>query len=107
MSSKLMKKSKKQQQKSPPMMSLPLALPAPSVRKRAWHTYWKYAFWILPLSIILASYLLIFKDLPSPTSLGRYDIPLATKIYDRNGVLLFDIFADENRTAVPLVEIPL
>ncbi len=56
--------------------------------------------------MILVSYLLIFKDLPSPTKLGRYDIPLATKIYDRNNKLLFDIFADENRTAVPLEEIP-
>ncbi len=66
-----------------------------------------YAFWLLPLSIVISSYLLILKDLPSPTKLGRYDIPLATKIYDRNGQLLFDIFADENRTAVPLAEIPV
>lgn len=57
--------------------------------------------------MILTSYLLIFKDLPSPAKLGRYDIPLATKIYDRNGELLFDIFAEENRTAVPLEQIPL
>ena len=49
---------------------------------------------------------LILKDLPSPSGLGKYDIPLATKIYDRNGKLLFDIFADENRTAVPLSETP-
>jgi 1A family penicillin-binding protein len=66
----------------------------------------KYAFWILPLSLVLISYLLIFKDLPSPSKLGRYDIPLATKIYDRNGKLLFDIFADENRSAVPLSDVP-
>jgi penicillin-binding protein 1C len=57
--------------------------------------------------MVAASYLLIFRDLPSPLKLGKYEeTPLATKIYDRNGKLLFDIFADQNRTAVPLEEIP-
>lgn len=65
-----------------------------------------YAFWVLPVALILGSYLLIFKDLPSPTRLGRYDVPISTKIYDRNGKLLFDIFADQNRTPVPLSEMP-
>jgi 1A family penicillin-binding protein len=65
-----------------------------------------WSFWLLPISIILLSYLLIFKDLPSPATLGKYDIPLSTKIYDRNGKLLFDIFVSQNRTAVPLSEIP-
>lgn len=65
-----------------------------------------YAFWLIPLAMILASYLLILKDLPSPTRLGKYEIPLSTKIYDRNNKLLFDIFADQNRTPVPLSDIP-
>jgi 1A family penicillin-binding protein len=107
MAAKGTKKLKKVPEKITTPSAFPLALPAPTERKRFWQRYWRYAFWVLPLSLILVSYLLIFKDLPSPTSLGRYDIPLATKIYDRNGVLLFDIFADENRTAVPLGEIPL
>jgi len=51
-------------------------------------------------------YLFIFKDLPSPTKLGEFDIPLSSKIYDRNGTLLFDIFTDQNRTYVPLSDIP-
>ncbi len=66
----------------------------------------RWAFWLLPLSFIVLSYLLIFKDLPSPSKLGQYNVPLATKIYDRNGKLIFDIFADQNRTAVPLSQIP-
>ncbi|OGG31226.1 hypothetical protein A3A63_00580 [Candidatus Gottesmanbacteria bacterium RIFCSPLOWO2_01_FULL_46_9] len=77
-----------------------------SVKNKSLLHWLRYAFWLLPLSFILMSYLLIFKDLPSPTKLGRYDIPLATKIYDRNGKLLFDIFADQNRSAVPLTDIP-
>src|SRR3989344_4761906 len=67
----------------------------------------RWTFWLLPFTMVLSFYLFILKDLPSPTKLGRYDIPLATKIYDRNGKLLFDIFADQNRTPVPLDEIPL
>ncbi len=68
--------------------------------------YIAYAFWLLPIALVLASYLLIFKDLPSPTKLANYDIPISTKIYDRTGKLLFDIFADQNRTPVSLSEIP-
>lgn len=65
-----------------------------------------YAFWLLPFAMVLFSYLLIFKDLPSPASLGKYEIPLTTKIYDRNGKLLYDIFVSQNRTPVPLSQIP-
>lgn len=65
-----------------------------------------YTFWLLPLGLILISYLLIFKDLPSPARLSKYDVPLSTKVYDRNGKLLFDIYAQKNRTPVPLTDIP-
>ena len=66
----------------------------------------KYAFWILPFLIVFCVYFFILKDLPSPAKLGQYDVPLATKIYDRNGTLLFDIFTDQNRSLVPLTSIP-
>ncbi len=65
-----------------------------------------YLFWLLPLGLLVGSYFLILKDLPSPTKLGSYDIPISTKIYDRNDKLLFDIFAEQNRTPVPLSDIP-
>ncbi len=61
----------------------------------------------MAIGFIVFLYFFIFKDLTSPTKLGEYDIPLATKIYDRNGTLLFDIFAEENRTYIPLSDIPL
>lgn len=66
----------------------------------------RYLFWLLPIGLVLISYLAILKDLPSPTRLGNYDVPIATKVYDRNGALLYDIFADQNRTPVPLSQIP-
>ena len=67
---------------------------------------WAWAFWALPVLLVLTSYLLIFKDLPSPAKLAQYNISISTKIYDRNGKLLFDIFADQNRSPVPLSEMP-
>lgn len=68
--------------------------------------YWPFLFWLLPLGLIVISYILIFKDLPSPKKLGNYDVPVSTKIYDRNDTLLFDVFADQNRTPVTLSQIP-
>lgn len=47
-----------------------------------------------------------FQDLPSPTELTLRQIPQTTKIYDRNGTLLYQIYATYNRTIVPLSEIP-
>lgn len=67
---------------------------------------WQLLLWFIPLIIVILSYVLIFKDLPSPTKLGNYDVPVSTKIYDRNGQLLFDIFAEQNRTPVSLGQIP-
>ncbi|MCR4324651.1 MAG: penicillin-binding protein 1C [Candidatus Curtissbacteria bacterium] len=46
------------------------------------------------------------KDLPSPRQLETREVPLTTKIYDRNGELLFNVYTDQNRTVVPLSEIP-
>src|SRR5450759_2063923 len=67
---------------------------------------WAWAFWALPFLLVFTSYLFIFKDLPSPAKLAQYNIPISTKIYDRSGKLLFDIFADQNRSPVPLSEMP-
>src|SRR3989344_1521532 len=46
------------------------------------------------------------RDLPSPRALDNRQIPQTTKIYDRNGKLLFNIYTDQNRTVVPLSDIP-
>jgi 1A family penicillin-binding protein len=44
--------------------------------------------------------------LPNPQLLSRRDLEVTTKIFDRNGVLLFEIYADQNRTPLPLASIP-
>ncbi|MBI3559201.1 transglycosylase domain-containing protein, partial [Candidatus Gottesmanbacteria bacterium] len=45
-------------------------------------------------------------QLPDPRLLAVRDIPVSTKIYDRKGVLLYQIYADENRTIVNLDALP-
>ncbi|MBI4067239.1 transglycosylase domain-containing protein [Candidatus Gottesmanbacteria bacterium] len=67
----------------------------------------KYLFWLIPIIFIFfTTYFFIFKDLPSPTKLGKYEIPQTTKIVDRSGKLLYEIYASENRTLVKLKDIP-
>jgi len=51
-------------------------------------------------------YFFILQDLPSPTKLTTREIPLTTKILDRKGRLLYRIYTKENRTIVPLADIP-
>src|SRR3989344_245533 len=51
-------------------------------------------------------FLIFIQDLPSPKILGLQKEPQTTKIYDRNGVLLYQIYASQNRTFVPLSSIP-
>lgn len=46
------------------------------------------------------------KALPSPKLLAQRDIQVTTKLYDRHGALLYEIYADQNRTPIPLPEIP-
>ena len=46
------------------------------------------------------------RDLPTPGKLTASNFSQSTKIFDRNGVLLYDIYKDENRTYVTLDQIP-
>lgn len=48
----------------------------------------------------------IFKDLPMATDLTVKEQQVSTKILDRNGEILFRIYESENRTILPLTEIP-
>lgn len=49
---------------------------------------------------------LLFRDLPSPRSLTQISVPLTTHIRDRNGVELYKIYKNQNRTLVKLNDIP-
>lgn len=58
------------------------------------------------LTAVIYVYLAIFRSLPSPKQLSQREPEVSTKIYDRNGTLLYKIYKDENRTIVPLSDIP-
>jgi len=57
--------------------------------------------------LLFTFYFLIFRGLPSPKDLTSRPLQVSTKIYDQNGVLLYKIFKDQNRTLVSLADIPL
>lgn len=63
-------------------------------------------FSFLFLSLPISAYVIVH-SLPSPTTLSQDNIPQTTKIYDRNHVLLYQIYANQNRTVVKLSDIPL
>ncbi|MBI3380356.1 transglycosylase domain-containing protein [Candidatus Gottesmanbacteria bacterium] len=63
------------------------------------------AFFILTFVVIIQVDNLV-NSLPNPVFLSLRDVPATTKIYDRNGKLLYEIYADENRTPIKLSEMP-
>jgi penicillin-binding protein 1C len=58
-------------------------------------------FVLIPFSIYT-----FLTSLPNPKLLTERSFPQTTKIFDRNGTLLYQIYANENRTLVPLNSIP-
>lgn len=56
--------------------------------------------------IVVGFIIYLATQIPSPQDLSNRQIAQATKIYDKGGELLYDIFEDQNRTPVKLEEIP-
>lgn len=46
------------------------------------------------------------KDLPSPDVLSTREVPQTTKLFSRDGVLLYEIFGDERRTLINIADVP-
>lgn len=61
-----------------------------------------FFFLFLPLT-----FLIFISDLPKLSNLSVNYISKTTKILDRNGTLLFEVYANQNRTIVGLDEVPL
>jgi 1A family penicillin-binding protein len=66
-----------------------------------------FIVFFVSLSLIFYTYFAIFKNLPSPKQLSEVTPQVSTKIYDRNGNILYKIYKDQNRTIVPLTQIPV
>ena len=64
-----------------------------------------FLFCIIFILIPFGIYIFL-NSLPNPKQLSEREIPQTTKIFDRNGILLYQIYVNENRTLVPLNSIP-
>ncbi len=56
---------------------------------------------------VLVFLIVIIQGLPTPADLTNHPVEQSSKILDRHGELLYSIYATENRTVVPLKDIPL
>ena len=74
------------------------------VRTSATTTYGRKRAVFFGVLIIVGIYL--FWGIPLPTKLSSPDIPVSTKLFDRNGKLIYEIFSDRRRTPIKLEELP-
>lgn len=76
-------------------------------RLALWKKVLSFGFFAGALSLLVAVILFV-KDLPSPTKLQSNDsFAVSTQIFDRHGTLLYEIFADENRTPISIKDLPV
>lgn len=73
-----------------------------------WKKFFKWSAYALGLLLLVfVAMVVIFSfDLPKPGQLAQYKPISSTKIYDRNGALIYDIFGNEKRTAIKSEDIP-
>lgn len=77
------------------------------VRTPKYGTYFiLLAIFLIPIITGVIYFKNFLSDLPSPEDLRTRRVPVSTKIYDRNGVLLYKLFRDENRTPIKFEDIP-
>ncbi|MDP3988417.1 MAG: transglycosylase domain-containing protein [Candidatus Levybacteria bacterium] len=67
----------------------------------------KFIFFGLIGFIFLTAFLFVWygRDLPTPGKLSAANLPQSTKIMDRNGIVLYDVYTQQNRTYVSLSDI--
>lgn len=65
-------------------------------------SFFSMIFVFLPLVLLI-----FIQDLPSPKELSLHQMPQTTKILDRNGKLLAEIYTNQNRTVIPLSDVPI
>ncbi len=92
-----------------PRLTLPtlpkLGISFPRIRPQ-WQWFILGVFFTLIFVFIPYQTWLMLEKLPHPQLLEVREIPVTTKIFDRNGFLLYEIYAEQNRTPVNLAEIP-
>lgn len=55
--------------------------------------------------IVFQTYTFVL-SLPSPRQIGKVNYAVSSKIFDRNGILLYEMYHDQNRTPLKLDDLP-
>ncbi len=66
----------------------------------------RIAFFLPLLLLFIITNIYFFWDLPNPTNLTSHPAPVSTKLLDRQGRLIYEIYADERRTPIRLSSLP-
>ncbi|OGG28969.1 hypothetical protein A2971_04960 [Candidatus Gottesmanbacteria bacterium RIFCSPLOWO2_01_FULL_46_21] len=72
----------------------------------------RFQYFVMGVTVVIACVFVPFvtyywlRTLPNPRLLTGRDIEVTTKMYDRNGTLLYEIYTDQNRTPVHFIDIP-
>ncbi len=61
---------------------------------------------VIFISVVAAFFIWLFWGIPLPTNLESRDFPVSTKLLDRNGELIFEIYTDKRSTPQKLDELP-
>ena len=87
-----------------PLPSIPRVNPLPGIT--GWRAFCMGI--VLTIIFLFIPYVVYqwLEALPNPYLLSKRDLAVTTKIFDRNGILLYEIYADQNRTPIPLADIP-
>ena len=56
--------------------------------------------------VVLIVGIYLFWGIPLPTRLASETLPVSTKIFDRNGKLIYEIYTDKTRTPIKLSDVP-
>ncbi|MDO8270085.1 MAG: PBP1A family penicillin-binding protein [Candidatus Levybacteria bacterium] len=65
-----------------------------------------YFLLAIPVIGIAAAVILVLKDVPKATVIGRNNFPQSSKLYAKDGTLLYTIYASKNQSFVSLQKIP-
>ncbi|MBI4153384.1 penicillin-binding protein [Candidatus Woesebacteria bacterium] len=61
---------------------------------------------IIFFSVLISVSLWLFWGIPLPTDLSSDEYPVSTKLFDRKGKLIYEIYLDKRRTPIKLEELP-
>lgn len=61
---------------------------------------------VIFFTVLISFSLWLFWGIPLPTKLSSPDIPVSTKLFDRNGNLIYEIYAGTRRSPVELESLP-